>query len=272
MKKVALVTGATSGIGHAIASRLISEGYRVFGTGRRSRENIPVPLLPYGLEYLQMDITNPDSIESTVLEVIAEAGRIDILIACAGMGIAGSVEETTFALASHQINVNFLGTAQTIKTCLPHMRNQSFGRIIIIGSLAGRIGMPYQAYYSSSKFALEGFTEALRYEVKPFGIDVCIVEPGDFRTGFTDSRQKIFGTTPAYATRAKIVLEKQEKDEKNGDNPEKVAILVVRLLAKRKLPIRASVGPMVQRLGAWLKRIIPAKLFEKIYTIYYSIR
>ena len=272
MEKVALVTGATSGIGLAIATTLLSEGYRVYGTGRSILVKEKESASPSGIRYIRMNLEDVDSIESAISTIIDTEGKIDFLIACAGIGIAGSVEATRFELASHQMNINFLGTAHTIKHCLPHMRAQSFGRIIIIGSLAGRIGMPFQAYYSSSKFALEGFTESLRYEVKPFGIDICIVEPGDFKTGFTTSRKKNPETIPAYSVQEKRVLEKQESDENNGENPKKVATVVAQLLKKKKLPIRKSVGPLIQRAGASIKRVIPAKVFEKIYMIYYSIK
>ncbi|MCE1196822.1 SDR family NAD(P)-dependent oxidoreductase, partial [bacterium] len=207
-KKVALVTGATSGLGAAIAAALADSGWRVYGTGRRppetSAEGRAFP------RFLPLDVRSEESVASAVSAVAANEGRIDLLVACAGNGIAGSVEDSAMAEIEAQMDVNFLGTVRTVKACLPLMRAQGSGRIIVVGSLAGRTGMPYQAFYSASKFALEGFVESIRYEVGRFGIEAGILEPGDFRTGFTASRRKSDAVSEAYLDSFSRVIGIQE--------------------------------------------------------------
>jgi short-subunit dehydrogenase len=218
-----------------------------------------------------MDVENQVSVDGVIAFILKESGKLNLLVACAGMGVAGSVEDCPIEDITTQMNVNFLGTVRTVRACLPQLRS-SRGRIIIIGSLAGRIGMPFQAFYSSSKFALEGFVESLRYELRPFGVQVCIVEPGDFKTGFTGSRRKSDLGSAAYGAMAAKVIGKQEYDEMHGSLPPRLAEAVSGLLKRRNLPLRLSVGPGFQRFAAWLKRVIPASLFEAFYVIYYGMR
>ncbi|MCX7026944.1 MAG: SDR family NAD(P)-dependent oxidoreductase [Spirochaetes bacterium] len=272
LNPVALITGATSGLGKAVAERLSAEGYKVYGTGRNpgkdealSRAGARCPHL------IPLDVENQVSVDGAIDFIVKNENRLDLLVACAGMGVAGSVEDCPIEDIEAQMDVNFIGTVRTVRACLPHLR-RSRGRIIIIGSLAGRIGIPFQAFYSSSKFALEGFLESLRYELRPFGVQACIVEPGDFKTGFTGSRKKSALNSAAYGAMAAKVIGKQEYDEMHGSLPTRLAEAVSALLKRRKLPLRRSVGPGFQRFAAWLKRIIPASLFEALYVIYYGMR
>jgi NAD(P)-dependent dehydrogenase (short-subunit alcohol dehydrogenase family) len=268
--KVALVTGATSGLGAAIAAALAAEGWRVYGTGRNpAAETRPGEgRFP---RFLPLDVRSGESIARALAQVVAGEGGIDLLVACAGSGIAGSVEDSAMAAIETQMDVNFLGVVRTVKACLPSMRERRRGKIIVIGSLAGRTGMPYQAFYSASKFALEGFVESLRYEVAPLGIQVCIVEPGDFRTGFTSARRKPESVSEAYRDSFLRVIGIQEHDERNGSDPAKAASKIVALADTRRMPVRASVGSAFQRLGIFLKRVIPAAWFEFLYKVYYKL-
>jgi len=271
---VALVTGATSGIGQAIASGLASEGASVYGTGRNpsSGSNAGQNRYNPGVTYLSLDTRSEESVKAAVSTVLGKEGRIDFLVACAGMGIAGSVEDSDMADIANQMDVNFLGTVRTIKSCLAPMRKQGSGKIIVIGSIAGRVGMPFQAFYSSSKFALEGFVESFRQEVKKFGIEVCIVEPGDFHTGFTGSRKKAASTTGgAYDDTFLRVISIQEHDEQHGSTPDKAARTIMGLLGRKSLPVRATTGPAFQRFACFVKRLIPASWFEAFYKIYYRL-
>lgn len=267
--QIALVTGATSGIGKAIAARLAADGFVVYGTGRNPDGQSQS--FPEKVTYLQVDVRNETSVKAAVDAIIGKEGRLDVLVACAGMGIAGSVEDTTIAEAAMQMDVNFLGTVRTVKACLAPMRLQKAGKIIIIGSLAGRIGMPFQAFYSSSKFALEGFVESIRHEMRKFNVWICIVEPGDFRTGFTGARKKVASRSGAYDEVFAKVIGIQEHDEQHGASPEAAADKISRLVRRNSLPLRVVVGPAFQKVAAFMKRIIPAAWFEFFYRVYYRI-
>lgn len=271
---IAIVTGATSGIGYAIASGLASEGASVYGTGRNpaSRGDAGKNQHNPGVTYLSLDTQSDESVKAAVSTVLEKEGRIDILVACAGMGIAGSVEDSDMADITNQMDINFLGTVRTIKCCLAPMRMQGSGKIIVIGSIAGRVGLPFQAFYSSSKFALEGFVESLRQEVKKFGVGVCIVEPGDFHTGFTGSRKKAASATGGvYDDTFLRVIAIQENDEQHGSAPDKAAKTILDLLGRASLPVRVTTGPAFQRFACFVKRLIPAAWFEAFYTIYYKL-
>jgi NAD(P)-dependent dehydrogenase (short-subunit alcohol dehydrogenase family) len=265
---IALVTGATSGIGRACALALAQAGYRVYGTGRNPTRNEVDPRI----YFIPLDVSKDASVESLRAALLGREGRLDLLVASAGMGVAGAVEETPVADAARQLDVNFLGTVRTVKAFLPTMREHRSGRIIVIGSLAGRIGMPFQAFYSAGKFALEGFVESLRHELRPFGIQVCIVEPGDFHTGFTGSRTKTT-TAPGSAYEKSFVrtIDIQEKDERSGADPSLAAQLIVSLAKRRRMPLRVSVGPIFQRFAAGIKHFMPGSWFEKLYKIYYKL-
>jgi len=267
-ERVVLVTGATSGLGKAIAEKLAAEGCKVYGAARR----IPDPAQAGGgIAYLCMDVRDEASVQAGIASIIAASGHIDVLVACAGMGIGGAVEDSSMAEIERQMDVNFLGTVRTVKACLPAMRVQRAGKIIIIGSIAGLIGMPFQAFYSSSKFALEGFVESLRHEVRRFGVDVCVVEPGDFRTGFTGARAKVDLADTAYAETFRRVIGIQEHDEQNGCYPSRAADAVSALLRRKRLPARKTVGSGFQRFATFLKRILPYAWFEAFYRIYYKV-
>jgi NAD(P)-dependent dehydrogenase (short-subunit alcohol dehydrogenase family) len=268
-KEVALVTGATSGLGAAIAARLAKEGFLVYGTGRNPSANGEAE--HSGVRYLSMDVRSDEAVNGVIADLVHREGRIDLLVACAGMGIAGAVEDTKVADIALQMDVNFLGTVRTVKACIAPMRKQGKGKIVIVGSLAGRTGMPYQAFYSSSKFALEGFVESLRYELRPFNIGVCIVEPGDFRTGFTAARRKTDVVSDAYKTSFSRTIAIQEHDEQNGAFPMRAAAAISALVGRSSLPVRVSVGPLFQRAAVFVKRLVPATFFEFVYRKYYKM-
>lgn len=267
-RAVALVTGATSGIGAEIASSLIESGFCVYGVSRRGSP--PDEQKVKDVAYLSADVRDEETLIEAVEKIRKQKGRLDLLVANAGMGVAGSVEDTEYSLIGEQMDINFMGTVRTIKACLPLLRGTGASKIIVIGSIAGRIGLPFQAFYSASKFALEGLVESLRYEVAPFGIQVCIVEPGDTKTGFTASRHKARASgiyEKAFGTAVAIY----EHDENKGADPRRLAQRIALLAARGSLPVRISVGPFIQRFAAFLKRIIPARLFERLYMIFYKI-
>jgi len=257
LKKVALVTGASAGIGLACAGRLQQQGWTVFGASRRGTS-------PDGWTPLIMDVDQDHSVAAGVEHVVTTAGRIDAVVACAGWGLAGAVEHTPTSEAQAQFDTNFWGAVRVVQQVLPAMRAQGGGRLVLVGSIGGIIGIPFQAFYSASKFALEGYAESLAYEVSPFGVHVTVVEPGNVKTDFTASRRLVEppANTPYAATVARAIG-KMEKDETNGVPPTDVAAVVSKVLSARRPPRRASVGSMDERVGIMAKRLIPYRLFER---------
>lgn len=269
---VVLITGASSGIGKACVEHLARHGYRVFGTSRRAPFP-PAPPLPGQPVMLQMDVTRDDSVHQAVDFIVRETGWLDVVVNNAGFGIAGAVEDTSIDEAKSQLETNFFGVLRVCRAALPVMRAQGEGLIVNISSLGGLIPLPFQALYSASKFAVEGLTEALRLEVRPFGIHVTLIEPGDMHTGFTDQRVRVaaWGPGSAYAPYAERVLQIAETDERNGGTPEMVAALLERILRSPNPAPRYQVGPAFQRMAAALKGILPDRLFEWALAKYYCI-
>ena len=178
--KVILITGASSGMGYQTARILAEQGHRVYGAARRV-EKIE-ELAPYGVQALRLDITNEQSVTQVVQELIEREGRIDVLINNAGYGYFGAIEDVPISDAKHQFEVNIFGLARITQEVLPYMRAQKSGRIVNLASVAGHVTLAFGAWYNATKYALEAFSDALRMEVKPFGIDVVIIEPGAIRT------------------------------------------------------------------------------------------
>jgi NAD(P)-dependent dehydrogenase (short-subunit alcohol dehydrogenase family) len=268
MKKVVLVTGASSGLGKAIAEELARKGHKVYGTSRN-----PSPGIENGVLMVPLDVTDDSSVAKCVTEVATAEGRIDVLVNVAGFGLSGSVEDTTVDEAHQQLETNFFGVVRMTREVLPVMRSQDRGRIITISSMAGFIGLPYQPYYSASKFAVEGLNEALRLELIGSGIDTCTVGPGDFKTGFTAARVYAKAArSPLHAQRMTKVVDTYERDETNGADPQVVADLVSKLVDKRRLRVRYVVAKPAQRAAAILKNTLPATAFEWIMTKIYPLR
>ncbi|MGA2837282.1 MAG: SDR family oxidoreductase [Acidimicrobiales bacterium] len=257
MGKVIVVTGASAGIGLATADRLHSAGWTVVGASRRGAS-------PGTWQPLVMDVDDDASVADGMAGVVAGHGRLDAVVACAGWGLAGSVEQTPIADAKDQVETNFWGTVRVVQAALPTFRELGTGRIVLVSSIGGILGLPFQAFYSASKFALEGYGEALAYEVAPFGIQVTLVEPGNVLTDFTANRRDVAvsdGPDPYAPARAKAIT-KMEEDEHNGVPAADVARVVLRVLDAAKPPRRASVGKMGERVGIIGKRLLPYRLFE----------
>lgn len=211
-----------------------------------------------------MDVDDDASVAAGVRQVIEAAGRIDVLVNNAGIGVAGSVEDTSIEEAKRQLETNFFGVVRATQAVLPHMREQGHGKIVNVSSIGGLVSLPFQAFYSASKFAIEAFTEALRLELRPFGIQVCCIEPGDFRTAMTDKR--IFtrnADSEAYGEQMRTTIDAYAHDERNGADPELVARLIERIVAERNPKVRYLVGKRDQKAAALLKRVIPSTLFER---------
>jgi NAD(P)-dependent dehydrogenase (short-subunit alcohol dehydrogenase family) len=264
--RVVLITGASSGIGLACAVYLAAHGFRVYGTSRR-----PETASPQNVIMLTADVNDDQSVEQAVAAVLDREGRLDIVVNNAGMGVAGPVESTSTAEAKNQFEVNFFGTLRVCRSVLPAMRAQRSGYIINIGSIGGLVAIPYQAMYSASKFALEGLSEALRMEVKPFGIRVVLIEPGDHKTALTQNRQLAEMSIDAYRTSFEAALAKTAHDEQSGPAPEQIARLLHRIVNKRNPRLRYTIGPLMQRAAVLLKRLGPNSLSEYSMRSYYGI-
>jgi len=222
---------------------------------------------------IKMDVHFDNSVGRGIEWVLEQEGRLDVVVNNAGFGLAGAVEDTSIEEAKAQLETNFFGALRVCRSALPIMREQGGGYIVNISSLAGRIGVPFQALYSASKFAIEGLTEALRLEVRPFGIRVVLIEPGDFATEFTQHRRRTIQSqgNSACRERYETALRIMEASEAEGGTPEAVARLLERILEDPSPRLRYTVGPLVQRAAAELRKIVPARLFEWGLAKYYRL-
>ncbi|MCL2547295.1 MAG: SDR family oxidoreductase [Oscillospiraceae bacterium] len=256
MSKIVLITGASSGIGLETAKLLCNRGYTVYGVARRE-------VVHDAINYLQADVTDQAQVDAVVQTIIAREGRLDIVIQSAGFGIAGAVEANSDDEIARQMDVNFNGSVRVLRAVLPIMRVQTSGKIIQLGSVAGHIAIPFQGFYSASKFAIAGLYQSLRLELAPFGIQVAVVEPGDTNTNFAEAR--IFAETlmQEYQEAMNHAVGVMEKDEACGDSPEKAAKLIAKLCRRKKMPARIVVGVDYKLLCA-AKAILPYRLVERI--------
>lgn len=271
-REVVLITGASSGIGKACADHLVRKGYHVFGTSRRAPFP-PEPAGPGEPVMIRLDVDDDASVAQVVDYLHQSVGHLDVVVNNAGFGVAGAVEDTTLAEARAQMETNFFGVVRVCRAVLPRMRERGAGFIVNVSSLGGVIALPFQAFYSASKFAVEGFTEALRMEVKPFGVQVVLIEPGDLSTGFTSGRHVCQGAGPssAYAAAFDHMLKTVENDERNGASPELVAHLLERIIRHPAPRPRYRVGSAMQKTAAVLRRVLPDRLFEWIFMKVYGL-
>ena len=254
--KVVLITGASAGIGRSAADRLAARGWTVRGASRRGTNGS-------GWSALVMDVDSDESVAAGVESVVRANGRLDAVVACAGWGLAGPVEDTPLPDAKAQLETNFWGAVRLTQAALPVMRARGGGRIVLVSSIGGAVGIPFQAFYSASKFAMEGFGEALAYEVAPFDIDVVLVQPGNVATDFTASRRDVpVGVDDPYATANQKAVSKMAADEAAGIDPGSVADTIVRALESRRPPRRLSAGHPGERIGLLAKRLLPYRVFE----------
>lgn len=267
-QQVILITGASSGFGKISAQMLAERGHIVYGTSRKQTESSGKVIM------LVVDVTDPSSIEQAVNQIYSKHGRIDVLINNAGMGIGGALELATKDEVALQMNTNFFGVVNMCKAVLPFMRKVQKGKIINISSIAGVMAVPYQGFYSASKFAIEGYSEALALELHPFHIKVCLVEPGDFKTGFTASRNISTATLndSDYGGRFTKVLALIEKAENQGSNPILLGKAICKIVEKKSPSFRTLVGPLEQILFARVKNYLPNKLVQFILRIFYDIK
>jgi len=266
-EKTVLITGASSGIGEAIAEFLQDKGYRVYGTSR-SPQKYPESKV----KLIALEVTDTDSIQKAVQYVIEKENKIDVLINNAGAGITGALEEIPSERIKQNFETNLFGPIEVIKAVLPQMRKQKSGMIINITSIAGYMGLPYRSVYSASKGALELITEALRMEVKQFGIEVTNIAPGDFATNIAQGRYH----TPVvkgsnYEVSYGKNLELMNTHVDSGSNPIQMAEVVYKVINTPKPKIHYKVGAFLQKFSIVLKRILPDKVYEKMLMNHYKM-
>lgn len=260
--KTVVITGATSGIGRSTALIFRDRGYQVYGISRRLGSD-------EGVKYISADVTDFNSVENAFKQIKEEAGSIDILINNAGMGISGSVENTSTQDAKYIFDVNFFGAFNTMKAVIPYMREQGFGKILNISSVAGKLSIPFQAFYSATKGAINNLTEAIRIEVRPFNIQVMSIMPGDVKTDFTKNRKKNAEDDAHYGKRIEKSISVMEKDEQNGMPSEYAAKVIYKVSQKKKLPLYKTIG-FKYKLFVGLSKFLPARFVNFLVGLIYG--
>lgn len=251
MNKVVIITGGSSGIGLCTAAALRDRGCKVYELSRRDSEVT-------GITHIKCDVTDEAQIAAAVGQVMAESGKIDILINNAGFGISGAVEFTDTAEAQRLFDVNFFGMVRMNHAVLPLMRQQGGGRIVNLSSVAAPVPIPFQTYYSAGKAAVNSYTMALSNEVKPFGITVCAVMPGDIKTGFTAARQKSIVGDDIYGGRITRSVAGMEKDEQTGMDPAEAGAFIASVALKNSRKPLYTIG-IAYKGAVFLTKILPAR-------------
>ena len=262
MKKTAVITGASSGIGLATANMLSKLGYKVYDLSRngKSHDNI---------SHISCDITDTENVHTAISNIISLENKIDILINNAGFGISGAIEYTDLEYAKKQLEVNFWGTTNMVKEVLPHMRKAKSGKIINISSVAAVVPIPFQAYYSISKSAINTYTIALANEIKRFNIQVSSIMPGDTKTSFTASREKIPVGDDVYNGVISRSINRMEKDEQSGMTPEQIATFICKIVKKKKVKPLYTIG-LKYKIVVFLINILPHKLSNALIAKFYA--
>jgi len=253
---VALITGASSGIGLVTAKALQQAGYRVFGTSRRALASID------GITMLTCDVTDEGSVKNTVAEVLKQAGRIDLLVNNAGIGLLGAAEESSTAQAQALFDVNVFGITRVTNAVLPTMRSQKQGRIVNISSLLGLIPSPYNALYAATKHAVEGYSESLDHELRTFGIRVVLVEPGLTRTSFEASITNPDQALAVYDSVRTDMANRMRNWVNAGDAPDVVADTVLKAATATDPRRRYTAGKQATQVR-FLRRFLPEALVDK---------
>ena len=257
-RQVALVTGASSGIGKAAAIALAGAGFEVIGTGR----NTARVTAPAGVTYLDLDVTSDESVGFVVKQVIDWFGRIDVLVNNAGVGSAGAAEESSVAQDQRVFDVNVFGVIRMTKAVLPHMRARGSGRIINISSVLGFVPAPYAASYAAAKHAIEGYSESVDHEVREHGVRVLLVEPAYTKTGFDANAMQADMPLPVYAQQRRIFGDVLAEAMKDGDDPAIVAEVIVSAATDSRPKLRYTAGPVAGRVST-LRRLVPARTFDR---------
>lgn len=264
MAKTVLVTGASSGIGKATAIYLAQKGYNVYGAARRMDKLLE--LKDYGIQPISLDITSDDSIIACIDSILAEAGGVDILVNSAGLGSYGALEDVPMVEARNQLEINLFGAARLIQLVLPGMRKGKYGKIVNISSVGGKVGLPMGSWYHASKFAIEGLSDSLRNEVREFGVDVIVIEPGGTKSEMTEigagDMMRVSGNT-VYGKLAVAIGKMYSSMEKSVAD----AVVIAKLIEKgieAKHPKTRYVGGAMAKPMLFIRKMLSDKAFDKM--------
>lgn len=261
--KVILVTGGSSGLGAAMCHRLSRAGHVVYGTSRQ-------PGGAEGFTLVTMDLRDDASVSRCIEAIVARHGRIDVVVNNAGVGVQGPVEDVDPEVAHHAYDVNVVGALRVCRAALPHMRARGAGLVINISSIAANFGLPYRGFYSATKAALDRMTESLRMEVKPFGIKVVTVQPGEFKTPIAASRLRPALIGDAYKARYDRAIEVLDGGLGYSRDPDELAQVVERIVNDPSPRTTYRVARGVQILSVLLKKILPGPMFERMVARHYE--
>lgn len=262
MSKVAVVTGGTSGIGRATALALKDAGYAVYELSRRA-EGVE------GLHHISADVTDQQAVNDAVAQIMAAEGHIDVLVNNAGFGISGAIEFTDTQEAQRLFDTLFFGMVRMNRCVIPLMRQQGHGRIVNISSVAAPVPIPFQAYYSAGKAAINAYTMALANELRPFGVTVCAVMPGDIKTGFTAARHKIIDGDDIYQGRIGRSVQRMEHDEQTGMDPAKVGRYIAAVASREGSHHPLYATRIDYKFFVFLTKVLPARFLNwLIYQLY----
>ena len=262
MRKVAVVTGGTSGIGKQTALALLREGCTVYELSRRETG-------VEGMHHIAADITKEDTVKAAVDRVMAAEGRIDVLVNNAGFGISGAIEFTDTEDAKRLFDADFFGMVNLNRCVIPVMRQAGRGRIVNLSSVAAPIPIPFQAYYSAAKAAVNAYTMALANELRPYGVTVCAVQPGDIKTGFTAAREKVILGDDVYGGRIERSVQRMEHDEQNGMDPAVAGRFIARVAMKPLVKPLYTIGASY-KLFVLLSRILPCRFLNWMIGLLYA--
>ncbi len=261
-EKVCVITGGTSGIGLATAGAMRAAGYTVYELSRRAQG-------AEGFCHIPADVTDEAAVQRAVEQIMRQEDHIDVLINNAGFGISGAVEFTQTTDAKRQFDVNFFGMVNMNRAVLPIMRAAGRGRIVNLSSVAGAIAIPFQTYYSASKAAINSYTMALANEIRPFGVSVCAVMPGDIRTGFTSAREKLHAGDDVYGGRIGRSVAGMERDEQHGMSPETAGRYICSLAMRRHVKPLYAIG-VTYKFFCLLEKLLPVRVLSWLVGLLYA--
>jgi len=267
MSKVILITGASSGIGKSAAEFLSAKGFKVYGTGRNPKIN-----QKNGYSLIPLDVTKPETISLAIDSIIKREGRLDVLVNNAGMGITGPIEDTPTNEMRKVFETNFFGAIDMMKAVLPQMRKQQSGTIINVTSIAGYMGLPFRGVYSATKGALDLVSEAIRMEVKEFGIQIATIAPGDVATNIAAGRYHtpVFENS-AYKEKYQMNLDLMDLHVDSGMDPIKMAEKIHQIINLKQPNVHYRVGAFMEKFSTLLKKILPSKRYEKLLMNHYKL-